>query len=190
MVDGAAGPGEAGGSGVTDEGMDGEEEDGEDVGGSAEGREVKWGLLPEGLHIASKPDALDASLIGRLIYMRWNAPHGWLLGTIKEKFDASTPRLYKKFNYRIKWFDGWENHKLILDNYVSGPARGCPVQRMGDPGEDPVGVRVRDPGTGAGGGAGERGRGNRRPGKANMKQMQVVPRRTLAGRYRFCTHQC
>ena len=27
-----------------------------------------------------------------------------------------------KFNYRIKWFDGWDNHKLILDNYVSrGP---------------------------------------------------------------------
>ena len=22
---------------------------------------------------------------------------------------------------RIKWFDGWENHKLLLDNYNSGP---------------------------------------------------------------------
>ena len=27
-----------------------------------------------------------------------------------------------KFNYRIKWFDGWENHKLNLDDYNSGPA--------------------------------------------------------------------
>ena len=24
--------------------------------------------------------------------------------------------------YRIKWFDGWENHKLNLDNYNSGLA--------------------------------------------------------------------
>ena len=36
--------------------------------------------------------------------MRWNAPYGWLVGTIKEKFDQSTPRLLKKFNYRVKWF--------------------------------------------------------------------------------------
>ena len=32
------------------------------------------------------------------------------------------PRLFAKFNYRIKWFDGWENHKLNLDNYNSGLA--------------------------------------------------------------------
>ena len=43
------------------------------------------------------------------------------MGTIKEKFDQSTPRLFKKFNFRIKWIDGWENHLLILDNYSSGP---------------------------------------------------------------------
>ena len=47
--------------------------------------------------------------------------NGWLLGKITDKFDKSTPRLFKKFNYRIKWFDGWENHKLILENYNSGP---------------------------------------------------------------------
>ena len=34
---------------------------------------------------------------------------------------AATPRLFKKFNYCIKWFDGWENHMLILENYNSGP---------------------------------------------------------------------
>lgn len=45
----------------------------------------------------------------------------WLVGTIKQKFsEAATPRLYKKYNYRVKWFDGWENHKLNLDDYLSG----------------------------------------------------------------------
>ena len=32
----------------------------------------------------------------------------------------ANPRLFKKFNYRIKWFDGWENHMLLLDNYQGG----------------------------------------------------------------------
>ena len=62
------------------------------------------------------------SLIQKKIFMRWDAPHGWLLGTISVKFDSSTPRLAKKFNFRIKWFDGWENHMLDLDNYLSGPS--------------------------------------------------------------------
>ena len=84
-------------------------------------REVKWGLLPEGLQVAPKPDALNDSLKDKIIYMRWPTPHGWLVGTIKEKFTQATPRLYAKFNYRIKWFDGWENHKLSLDDYNSGP---------------------------------------------------------------------
>ena len=42
------------------------------------------------------------------------------LGKISEKFTTATPRLFSKFNYRIKWFDGWENHMLVLDNYSSG----------------------------------------------------------------------
>ena len=37
-----------------------------------------------------------------------------------ERYAPVTP--YPKFNYRIKWFDGWENHKLNLDDYNSGPA--------------------------------------------------------------------
>ena len=41
---------------------------------------------------------------------------------ITEKFTSATPRLFAKFNYRIKWFDGWENHKLNLEDYNSGPA--------------------------------------------------------------------
>ena len=60
-------------------------------------------------------------LVGQLIYRRWETPHGWLLGKIDKKFDQSTPRLFKKFNYRIKWFDGWENHMLLLDDYNHGP---------------------------------------------------------------------
>ena len=51
--------------------------------------------------------------------MRW-VKYGWLVGKISEKFTTATPsmtpRLFNKFNYRIKWFDGWENHMLILDN--------------------------------------------------------------------------
>ena len=71
--------------------------------------------------MAAKPASLDSSLIGANVFMRWKAPHGWLVGLITEKFTNATPRLYAKFNYRIKWFDGWDNHKLILDNYVQGP---------------------------------------------------------------------
>ena len=69
-----------------------------------------------------RPLLLDASLVGKTIYMRWERPHGWLIGKITEKFTSATPRLFAKFNYRIKWFDGWENHKLNLENYNSGPA--------------------------------------------------------------------
>ena len=53
--------------------------------------------------------------------MRWPA-HGWLVGKINEKFTSATPRLFAKFNFRVKWFDGWENHKFLLDNYNSGPS--------------------------------------------------------------------
>ena len=57
-------------------------------------------------------------------------------GKITGRFDSSTPRLYKKFNYRIKWFDGWENHKLILENYDHGPTAPynswCLLQRPGE----------------------------------------------------------
>ena len=84
-------------------------------------REVKWGLIPDGLQPAPKPAKLDSSLIGMFIYLRWATPHSWLLGKIEKKFDQSTPRLFRKFNFRIKWFDGWENHMLLLDNYNHGP---------------------------------------------------------------------
>ena len=100
------------------------EADDEEAEGGAAGaaatvrREVKWSL-PEGLLVAEKPAKLDDSLVGKIIFMRWG-DHGWLVGKISEKFTTATPRLFSKFNYRIKWFDGWENHMLILDNYNSG----------------------------------------------------------------------
>ena len=96
LAEGDVGTGEAAGSRVIGGENEDSKEDGEGLGGSPEGREVKWGLLPEGLQIASKPAALDGSLLGQLIYMRSDAPHGWLVGTIKETFDQSTPRLFKK----------------------------------------------------------------------------------------------
>lgn len=82
--------------------------------------EVKWGTLPEGLTIAPRPTTLDESLVTKLIYMPWEPPHGWCLGTIVRKYDQSSPRLYAKFNYRVEWMDGWGNHNLILDNYGAG----------------------------------------------------------------------
>ena len=115
---------------LEEEGEEGEKDDSSDddsvagVGAGGEEdltqREIKWSSLPDGLTVSAKPLVLDDSLCGKNIYMRWDAPHGWLLGTISVKFDQSTPRLVQKFNYRVKWFDGWENHKLTLDNYLSG----------------------------------------------------------------------
>ena len=69
-----------------DEEGEGEGEDA--LAAAADQREIKWGLLPEGLTVAPKPASLDDSLKGKLIYMymRWASPHGWLLGTISEKF--------------------------------------------------------------------------------------------------------
>ena len=59
---------------------------------------------------------IEHCLAPQLIYMRWDPPYGWYLGTIERKFDSSTPRLLKMYNFRIKW----DNHKLILDNYLGG----------------------------------------------------------------------
>jgi hypothetical protein len=53
--------------------------------------------------------------------MRWEKPYGWQLGKITGEIDASTPRLVKKFNYRIVWSDGSKGPaKLAVDNYAHG----------------------------------------------------------------------
>ena len=86
-------------------------------------REVKWNTLPEGLSVMPKPIKLDESLVQGLIFMRWEAPWGWFLGTISEMLTAATPRLLKRFNYRVTWSDGMKGTaKLILDNYAHGPS--------------------------------------------------------------------
>ena len=75
-------------------------------------RYLSYPHLPTSLHVAAPP----------LFALRWERPHGWLVGKITDKFTSATPRVFAKFNYRIKWFDGWENQQLDLDNYNSGPA--------------------------------------------------------------------
>ena len=66
---------------------------------------------------------LTGTVQGMLIFMRWAAPHGgaWRLGKTASQITNSTPRLYKNFNYRTSWTDGWENHMLTLNKYDSGP---------------------------------------------------------------------
>ena len=84
-------------------------------------REVKWASLPEGLKVASAPLLLDDSLVGKLVFIRWEPPFGWSLGTILDKITNSTPRLFKKFNYRVKYADGAKGPaNLPLDNYAHG----------------------------------------------------------------------
>ena len=83
-------------------------------------REVKWGL-PEGLKVAKKPTKLDDALLGMLILMRWAAPHGWAVGKITTQITEATPRVFKNFNFRCTWTDGWTNTMLKLDEYEGGP---------------------------------------------------------------------
>ena len=84
-------------------------------------REIKWPSLPEGIKVASKPSALDASLVGQLIFICWEAPYGWSMGTITELITSAIPCLFKKFHYRIKYNDGAKGPaSLPLDNYASG----------------------------------------------------------------------
>jgi len=78
--------------------------------------------LPEGLKVAEKPTKLDDALLGMIILMRWAAPHGWAVGKISTQITASTPRLFKNFNFRCTWTDGWTNLLLKLDEYNGGPA--------------------------------------------------------------------
>ena len=62
--------------------------------------------LPTGLVVVDKPQKLDDALVDKLIFMRWRAPHGWLLGKVKSKVTMATPRIFKDFNYRCTWSDG------------------------------------------------------------------------------------
>ena len=64
---------------------------------------------------------LDDSLVGYLLLLRWSAPLGWQFGTLICKYDQTTPRLFKKFNYQAKYNDGLlASHMLDLDYYGGG----------------------------------------------------------------------
>ena len=79
--------GTGGGGGGGGEEAEVEAEEAEEV---ATRREVKW-HLPEGLVVSPKPTKLDDKLVGSLIFMRWDAPHGWLVGKVTEMFTPATP---------------------------------------------------------------------------------------------------
>ena len=65
--------------------------------------EIKWSL-PAGFTLGKEPSIMDSSLVGQMIYFRWKG-YGWQLGKIYETVTRATPRLFKKFNYRIQWAD-------------------------------------------------------------------------------------
>ena len=51
--------------------------------------------------------------------MRWET-YGWQMGKITGMVTSGTPRLIKKFNYRIVWADGSKGPaKLQVDNYAA-----------------------------------------------------------------------
>ena len=85
-------------------------------------REIKWASLPDGLKVLPSPQKLDDLIVGKLVYIRWEPPHGWSLGIITHQITSATPRLFKKFNYKVKYIDGSIGPaNLSLDNYASGP---------------------------------------------------------------------
>ena len=76
------------------------EEEGE---GSDKPDPVAWSM-PDGFTLGAEPSKLDASLVGKHIYMRWK-DYGWQLGKVYEQITNANPRLFKKFNYRVVWAD-------------------------------------------------------------------------------------
>ena len=89
---------------------------------------IRWVEKPDekprsrGAQHLTQPQLLDESLIGKLVFIRWESPWGWSLGTIIEKLTKeATPRLFKKFNYRVKYMDGSKGPaNLPLVNYAHG----------------------------------------------------------------------
>ena len=54
------------------------------------------------------------------VYMRWEK-YGWQFGRITDIVTNATPRVFKKFNYRIIWADGSKGPaKLSVENYGHG----------------------------------------------------------------------
>ena len=66
------------------------EEEGE---GSDKPDPVAWSM-PDGFTLGAEPSKLDASLVGKHIYMRWK-DYGWQLGKVYEQITSANPRLLK-----------------------------------------------------------------------------------------------
>ena len=80
---------------------------------------MRWSV-PDGFTVAPEPSILDVSLVDSAVYMRWET-YGWQMGKITGMVTSGTPRLIKKFNYRIVWADGSKGPaKLQVDNYGHG----------------------------------------------------------------------
>ena len=108
-------------------------------------REVKWAPL-SGLKdkVLPKPAQLDDSLVGKLVYLRWVTPWGWTLGVITERLTSSTPRLFKKFNYRIKWSsDGSKGPANLQPENYSQPRPNSSLQLVVPVGEGGVNGLLR-----------------------------------------------
>ena len=122
---------DANSSGTESEASDGEDGGGEDGngggtsgggGGGGNGRptEVKW-ALPEGFALGKEPGRLDDSMVGETIYLRWKT-YGWQVGRIVAVITSATPRLFKKFNFRLVWADKSKGPaSLRIKNYAFGP---------------------------------------------------------------------
>ena len=61
-------------------------------------------------------------MLGATIFRRWDAPHGWCVGKFSSKITNATPRLFKNYNFRCVWSDGWTNNLLTLEQYAGGPS--------------------------------------------------------------------
>ena len=92
------------------------EEEGE---GSDKPDPVAWSM-PDGFTLGAEPSKLDASLVGKHIYMRWK-DYGWQLGKVYEQITSANPRLLKKYNYRVVWADTAKGPtSLRVENYAHG----------------------------------------------------------------------
>ena len=82
-------------------------------------REVTWSA-PDGFKVAAEPEKLDKCLVGSTVYMRWET-YGWQLGKITDIITDATPRLFRKFNYRMVWADKSKGPaSLRVENYAFG----------------------------------------------------------------------
>ena len=82
---------------------------------------MRWSV-PDGFTVAPEPSILDVSLVDSAVYMR-RETYGWQMGKITGMVTSGTPRLIKKFNYRIvlgRRQQGIGQAASCLDNYGHG----------------------------------------------------------------------